>query len=120
MKDVDYYLGFTTAVAADAEDFVAEPEAPANYKRADAIAAYKADQREKFLAAAHAHPFTAVLTSVVLLDDAGGVAYSLRDDGRGVVGDTLVRLLTETGAGAAPFEQYPAALGESFTPSRRL
>lgn len=115
MDGTDFFVGFQCAARHDAVSFMAEPEAPSNYKRPEAIAEYVQKARETFMERAPTRAVTGSLTSIHLEDVNGKVLLSERSSRPGEISCVLVRFLQER-----EFDDYPYAVGTSFTPRRRL
>lgn len=111
----DFFLGFVSVPAPEAEAFTAGPVAPRNYRKPEAIAEYAAKWREMFAERAAQAAVTGSLVRVRVETAAGVPLLDVTGREPGEASAALVRWLLET-----EFEEYPATVARAFTPRRRL
>lgn len=115
MRGKNFFIGFRSVAAPDALSFMEEPVAPSNYKKADVIAEYKEKARETFMEKAPYCAFTGQLAAVMVVNASGTPVMSAKGYRDGMTSCALVKWLLDV-----EFDQYPAHVGERFSPSRWL
>ena len=115
LTGTEFFAGFVSAAAPDADRFMPEFEAPSNYKKPEAIREYKEKARDAFIENAATRAVTGTVTAAHVTDAGGDTLFSLTDRTPGKVSCALVEWLCRE-----QFEDYPWSVGGSFTPTRRL